>query len=162
MANRTAYTAQIHDAATVYHLDPDLFEALVICESAGHADAFRFEPQYAIRYHMAEKFPLWPVRATAASYGLTQIMFPTVVEFGYTGPPEGLFEPRLNLDYGGRYLHACLEWAIQVTAPPPEQQLSALAAYNGGRNSAQRPPRPKNIAYALRIREIMATLAPMA
>ena len=163
--SRTAYTAQIQKAAADHDLDADLFEALVLTESSGHADAFRFEPQYAQRYHIAEHpvYKQWPVRAVAASYGLTQIMVPTAYELGWRDPePEYLFIPEVNLYWGGVYLKACFDWTLRWPAASESSRvISALAAYNGGRNSANTPlqTHPRNAAYAAKVLHTATTLA---
>lgn len=155
MATRTAYTALIQQAAAHYGVDPTLLEALVLVESAGHADAFRFEPQYALRYHVAERFPQWPVRAVAASYGLCQIMYPTALALGYdpTIEPEQLFVPVTNLHYGAAQLRRCVDWAAGFGQSEALTLQAALCGYNGGCNSHTSPlnPRPSNIGYAVRV-----------
>ena len=158
---RTAYTAVIETAATAWELDPHLLEALVIAESAGHADAFRFEPLYAQRYRVAERYPQWPVRAVAASYGLCQLMFLTAKGLGYVGEPEGLFLPSLNISLGAQYLRACWDWATTFGQPDPVTLQAALCSYNGGRNSNTSPmnPRPSNITYAVKVLKIASDLA---
>ena len=162
MISSTPYTILIQQTADTYGLDADLVEALVICESAGHADAFRFEPQYAHRYRIATKYPKWPVRAIASSYGLMQIMGPTAFDLGFKGEPEELFLPTINLHWGGKYLKACFDWAATFKAPEADTVRGALCGYNGGRNSSTSPlnPRPSNIAYAQRVIATAKELAP--
>ena len=154
MRNKTAYTTQIASIATQFALDPLLCEALVLCESAGRADAFRFEPQFAIRYKIAQKYPQWPVRSVAASYGLTQIMCSTAYELGWRDAcPEYLFIPEVNLYWGAYYLRSCFDWARGFNAPESDTLRGALCAYNGGRNSNTSPlnPRPSNVAYSVKV-----------
>ena len=161
-STRTAYTSLIISTAELHQLDPNLFEALVLTESAGRADAFRFEPQFAQRYKIAEKYPQWPVRSVAASYGLTQVMCSTAYELGWRDAcPEYLFIPEVNLYWGGLYLHECLVWAAGFKAPEADTLRGALCAYNGGRNSHTSPlnPRPFNIAYAAKVLSIVKELA---
>ena len=43
---RTRYFPEIVKAATDYKLDPILVEAVVVQESSGNADSFRFEPMF--------------------------------------------------------------------------------------------------------------------
>ena len=162
---RTAYTNLIQKAATDHQLDPDLFEGLVWVESGGRADAFRYEAQYAQRYHIADHpiYKQWPVRAVAASYGLAQIMVPTAYELGWRDPtPEYLFIPEVNLYWGASNLAACLHWADRWPQVPAQTRLiAALAAYNGGRNSANSPllATPRNAAYALRVLAAAKTIS---
>ena len=161
MVARTAYRPQIGTACPQFELNPDLVEALILVESAGHADAFRFEPQYAVRYKIAQKFPTWPVRATASSYGLMQIMFPTAHQLGFRGEPEELFLPTTNLHWGCAYLKTCFDWAAAFRAAEADTLRGALCAYNGGRNSLTSPlnPRPPNAAYHHKVLAIARELA---
>ena len=141
-------------------LDPALVAALILVESGGRADAFRFEPQYAQRYRITAHpiYKQWPVRAVASSYSLMQIMFPTAYELGFRGEPEALFLPTTNLHWGCKNLQACFEWAASFHQSDARTLQGALCGYNGGRNSSTSPmnPRPPNIAYA---GKVLSTLA---
>jgi soluble lytic murein transglycosylase-like protein len=141
----TAYRAEIETAAKAQALDPDLVEALVLVESAGRTTAYRYEPNFFIKY-MAGR-PEWkdlnPERVSA-SYGLMQVLFVVAVEVGYTArDPEHLFVPSIGLEYGCRKLAQLLTWSDgNVT--------QALAAYNGGRGGNGKPPF-RNQVYADRV-----------
>ena len=162
---RTPYHPLILKAAQEAEIDGDLFAALVWVESSGRADAFRFEEIYAKRYKIAEHpiYKQWPVRAVASSYGLTQIMVPTAYELGWRDPtPEYLFIPEVNLYWGAAYLRACVDWANQWTkASEASRVISALSAYNGGRNSANTPLQrsPRNGAYAAKVLQTARAMA---
>ena len=124
----TEYPAEIAAAAKPYGLDPDLLEALVIVESSGRADAFRYEPGYYARY-LANN-PAYEgknPRRVASSYGLCQVMYPTALQYGFRrdAEPEMLFLPGVNLDLGARILSNLL-------ARYGGNVESALQAYNGG------------------------------
>jgi len=131
----TAYRAEIETAAKAHALDPDLVEALVLVESAGQTHAYRYEPNFWVKYMAAR--PEWKgqnPKRVSASYGLMQVMFVVAVEVGYTArDPEHLFVPSIGLEYGCRKLAELLRWS-QGDVP------QALAAYNGGRGgNATRP-----------------------
>ncbi len=112
--------------ASVYGLRTDLLSAQIVAESAGQPDAFRWEPEFYDRYihgkpHVAgARFgPL-----AACSYGLLQILLETALEHGFEGRPEDLFVPRVGLNWGAKYLAACL-------AVTGGDYRKALGRYNG-------------------------------
>lgn len=147
------YRADIEAAAAAADLDPALVAGVVLAESGGLTHAYRYEPGFWKRYKLAEQ-PAYRdqnPRRWAASYGLLQILGTTARELGHAGSPEALFEPSCGLRWGCAYLRACLEWAQKFEAPDRDTLISALAAYNGGRSSAQKPPSPRNAPYALRV-----------
>jgi len=124
----TPYRREIQGAAHEHGLDPNLVEAVVICESAGRTDAFRFEPAFYARY--LQDRPEWQKqnpRRVASSYGLMQVMYTTAVDNGFTyDAPEYLFIPTVGLDMGCAILADLMEWS-------DGDVLKALAAYNGGK-----------------------------
>jgi soluble lytic murein transglycosylase-like protein len=127
------YRAEIEAAATVYGLEPDLVEAVVFTESAGLANAYRYEPEFW-RFHMEDK-PKWSgknPRRVSASYGLMQPLYVVAVELGYVGPPEGLFVPEVSLEFGCRKLAELMKWAGGNVD-------QALAGYNGGKGNWKAP-----------------------
>lgn len=150
---RTYYWKEITAAATKHRLDPILVEAVVVRESAGNADAFRFErdlwnrllkpqPQYT------KKNP----RRASSSYGLMQVLFCVAVDRGFSIDlhPELLFVPETSLEYGCRQLRYLTDRMTEKfpSASPTERTLAILASYNGG---FQGPTalRPRNKEYAL-------------
>ena len=160
------YRPLIEAVATQHGLPPLLVAAVAQRESAFKADAFRHEPQFWVRYMKSspQYHHLHP-RRYASSYGLMQPMWVVAVEEGLdqARPPEVLFVPEESLEYGCRRLRKCLDWAKQfVGASEKEALLSGLAAYNGGRNAANKPPNPRNIAYALRVWQHMIELGKVA
>ena len=68
------YRAEVVTIAAKYGLDPDLVTAVCLVESDGMTHAYRYEPQFFLRY-MA-KDPKWkdavPERVSA-SFGLMQV-----------------------------------------------------------------------------------------
>lgn len=144
---RTDYRAMIETFAPMYGLDPDVVEALVLVESSGNTDAFRYEPEFYDRY-LKDKEPWthWNRRRISSSYGLCQVMAPVAYELGLTGPPERLFIPEVGLEYGCKKLAAELRWANGDLG-------KALAAYNAGRGNFKSAA---GKAYAARV---LTTLA---
>lgn len=157
------YREQIFHAANAAGLDPWLVEAIVWQESRSHADAFRYEPKFWLRY-MA-KSPqykqLSPPRRYSSSYGLMQIMWVVAKELGYLAEPEGLFIPSTNLVWGCRKLKQLTAWGNGYPGVPLEdRKLAVLASYNGGTggNTPGTPLRPDNYQYAQRVLATQAEL----
>jgi soluble lytic murein transglycosylase-like protein len=146
---RSPYREEIRRAAWKHGLDPLLVEAIVWQESAGRADAFRFEPAYYDRYVAGKpEWATWEPRRVASSYGLMQIMYLTALAHEWSGPPEGLFDIPTNLDIGCRILRRLLEtFKFDV--------LKGLAAYNGGPGGVTRP---LPLRYAREVRDRYARL----
>lgn len=157
---RFFYRAEVATFADRHGLDADLVTALCMHEGwdgrqpagqqHGVAHAFRFEPQFWLRY-MAHK-PEWdgavPMRVSS-SYGLMQVMYATALDVGYPrkDAPEGLFVPTINLEYGCRILRDRFDWA-------GGDEAAALAAYNGGktRDNAPGVAQKRNGSYVEAIR----------
>lgn len=141
---KSPYRALIVPAATRHGLDPILVEAVIWQESAGQADAFRFEPAFWERYCKEDpRFTGEEPRRISSSYGLMQIMYPTALDHGYIGPPEGLFDLQINIDLGCLILYRLSQrWEGDL--------IKILASYNGGVGGVDRPgPR----AYAIRVKD---------
>lgn len=138
----TAYRPEIIAAARTAGIDADLLEALVLTESSGKADAFRFEPEFWDRYCANNAAYSGQVpRRVASSYGLCQVMYPTAQAYGFSAQPEYLFLPNVNLEIGARILRDLLDWAKQDVS-------KALQAYNGGKGNVGKP---QPTAYAQRV-----------
>lgn len=150
----TRYWKEIVEAAAVEKLDPLLVESVVVQESGGNTDAFRFERQFYNRYLKAHKlYQGQNPRRISSSYGLMQLMLPVAHERGYdpTHPPEMLFIPEIGLRWGCRHLAYLKEWAdTGWPQVPVEQRIRAtLASYNGGRGSNKPTDTPlRNRSYA--------------
>lgn len=159
---RTRYWDQIQTAARESALDPILVEAVVVQESAGNTDAFRFEPNFYNRYIKPKGlFSGQNPRRVSSSYGLMQLMYPVAVELGYTGSPEGLFLPDNGLRWGCRKLQALTAWAATFPLATPAQRTSAiLASYNGGMgdNKPTQSIPLRNQAYATQVLAKLAVL----
>lgn len=109
----------IFDAAGRHAVDPALIKAVMKAESNFNSRAFRREP--FVRH----------LNGPDASYGLMQTLFTTARELGYSGAPEGLFNPETSIEFGTRYLKRQL---IRYNGDPEK----AISAYNAG--SARRLP----------------------
>lgn len=159
MAGRTAYTALIKEYAEKHGVDADLMEALVITESGGKADAFRWEPVFWERYQLVKKpeYAKEIPRRWSSSYGLCQIMGVVAKEMGFDSPdPEQLFIPSVNLDYGCAKLRSLFDWAQEFKVSDFQQTRAALAAYNGGKGGNRPTDTPlRNGRYA----DVVAALA---
>lgn len=154
----------IRNVATVFGLDPYLVAAVVWQESEFNADAFRHEPNFWNRYLKSNpQYRHLNPRRVSSSYGLMQVMYPLVHEDELLDndalPPEHLFVPEFGLRSGCNHLVKCKKWAAANGAGLPESKIteSALAAYNGGRSSDNRPTSPvlRNGRYA---REVIQKL----
>jgi soluble lytic murein transglycosylase-like protein len=122
----TPYRALIEQTAAPLKLDPNLVEAVVVAESNGCTDAFRFEPAFYATYLKGKpEWQAWNPRRISSSYGLMQVMFPTAKQYGFGDLPELLFLPDVGLKYGCQHLAKMLAWA-------DGDVRKALAAYNGG------------------------------
>src|SRR4051812_21340207 len=131
----TDYRAEIESIASGMRLDPDVVEAIVLTESNGQTDGFRYEPGFFLRYLKGD--PKWDganPRRISSSYGLMQIMYPVALEHGFNeNAPEYLFIPTIGLFWGCTHLRSLLEWSKLDLA-------QALAAYNGGKGGNAAPP----------------------
>lgn len=166
MALRTRYKAEIDVAASKWGLDPVLVEAMVVQESAGNTDAFRFEPDFWNRYLKGNpKYRHLNPRRVSSSYGLMQVMYCRILEDKIADndawEPELLFIPANGLDIGCGFFAELLAWAkgLEPIVLPKgthcTHELIALAAYNGGRggNDPRKNWPLRNGKYA---REVLA------
>lgn len=154
MSSRTSYSPLISATANAHGLDPNFVEAVVIQESSGATDAFRFEPKFYARY--LAKNPAYAgqnPRRISSSYGLMQVMYVVAKELGFAGEPEELFVPMVGLEWGCRRLAVLMTWA-------KGDLLSVAAAYNGGRadNEPGHQPMLRNEVYGRHVLTIMKGL----
>ena len=128
----------LQSIANLYGWPLDLLRAQVWVESSDDPFAFRYEPAYFERYIVGHpEVPGTPYGPLAAcSYGLLQILLETALELGYTDRPERLFEPRVGLAWGTKYLLHC-------RTQTGGDLHAALARYNG--------TGPAALAYADRV-----------
>ena len=145
----TPYRALIEQIAPVYGLDPNLVEAVVIAESNGYTDAFRYEPEFFDRYLKAKaEWSGWNPRRASSSYGLMQCMFSTAKEHGFDDLPEILFIPEMGLKFGCLHLSAMIKKC-------GGNVREALASYNGGYGN-RHGDRPQK--YAARVLKLYASV----
>jgi hypothetical protein len=105
------YDEIIWTAARARGLDPLLVKAVIAKESSFNAGAYRAEP-----------------RINDASRGLMQVLYGTARDLGYTGVPDGLFDPAISIEYGTRYL-ARQQTRYQSSS---RKLTDMIAAYNAG------------------------------
>lgn len=116
-ANEDKYNGIISDISAQYRVPVALIKAIIGQESGFSERAYRDEPQIQ-----------------DGSRGLMQILLGTARTLGYTGQPDGLYDPTTNITLGTRFLADLLNnaashgWNID----------SAVSSYNAG-NSADRP-----------------------
>lgn len=163
MALRTRYGAEITAAAAKWGLDPLLVEAIVVQESGGNTDAFRFEPNFWNRYLKGNpKYRSLNPRRVSSSYGLMQVMYCRVLEDKIadndTWQPELLFIPENGLDIGCHLLADLLQWAKEQTQDLQLAVMAALAAYNGGKGG-NRPEKDSPLRNGKYARDVLAKLA---
>jgi soluble lytic murein transglycosylase-like protein len=163
MALRTRYGAEIKAAAVKWGLDPLLVEAVVVQESGGNTDAFRFEPNFWNRYLKGNpRYRSLNPRRVSSSYGLMQVMYCRILEDKISDndawQPELLFIPENGLDIGCNLLAELLQWANGKTEDPQLALQAAVASYNGGKggNDPSKDTPLRNGKYA---REVLAKWA---
>lgn len=116
----------ILQVSELYDLRPDLLAAQVYAESAGDPWAFRYEHEYFERYvkdrPTVAGYKYGPL--AACSFGLMQVLLETALEHGFDGQPQQLFDERVGLTFGAKYLRYCLN-------ATGGEYRRALARYNG-------------------------------
>lgn len=162
---RTRYKKEIDSAAAKWGLDTLLVEAVVVQESGGNTDAFRFEPDFWNRYlKQNPRYRGLNPRRVSSSYGLMQVMYCRVLEDKIADndawAPELLFVPENGLDVGCGLLYELLQWANGLPATPGiSVEEKALAAYNGGRGGNDGRTLPlRNGKYAREVLQKRALL----
>lgn len=159
---RFAYRAEVEQAAAQYRLDPDLVQAMCLVESSGNTRAYRYEPNFWLRYMAPD--PKWKYaepRTVSASYGLMQVMYLVALEFGFPpmDPPDQLYIPAIGLDYGCKVLAERMAWVAKA-APDVSADTrlrAALASYNGGKGGNAADHRPdRNAHYAIKVLKMLA------
>lgn len=124
----------VRQVAGVYRLPETLLAAQISVESGGDPNAFRYEPAYFERYILEKAVKGSKYGPLAAcSYGLLQILLETALEIGFDDKPERLFEPRIGLSWGAKYLR----YLWDGLGGEESSFRSALARYNGRGAAAQ-------------------------
>jgi soluble lytic murein transglycosylase-like protein len=107
-SRENSYDTIVNAEAAAQGVPPALIKAVIGQESAFVPNATRAEPQIG-----------------DASTGLMQLLAKTAKALGYTGTPQGLFDPATNIHYGTKLLSENL---ARVSGDIPR----AVSAYNGG------------------------------
>jgi soluble lytic murein transglycosylase-like protein len=108
----STYGDEINAAAQQYSVDPNDIAAVIQTESSGDPNAFRAEPKYP-----------------PGSYGLMQLLYTTAQSLGYTGTPDGLYDPATNIMLGTQLLS-------QLQAKYGDDKAAIYSAYNSGSGTA--------------------------
>jgi soluble lytic murein transglycosylase-like protein len=106
------YGDVINTAAEQYAVDANDIAAVIQTESSGDPNAFRAEPKYP-----------------PGSYGLMQLLYTTAQGLGYTGAPEGLYDPQTNIMLGTQLL-------AELQAKYGSDKAAIYSAYNSGSGTA--------------------------
>ena len=165
MPLRTRYKTDIDTAAAKWGLDPLLVEAVVVRESGGNTDAFRFEPDFWNRYLKTNpKYRGLNPRRVSSSYGLMLVMYGRILGDTIADPsawePELLFIPENGLGIGCKLLAQLMQWAEALPATPGATSTEkALAAYTGGKGGNDGRTLPlRNGKYARDVLSILSIL----
>lgn len=116
-ARERDFDREIADAARDYRVPVPMLKAIIAAESAFNPRAYRFEK------HLND-----------ASYGLMQLLYKTARSLGYTGQPDGLYDPRTNIRLGAAYIADNLRTA----AGNGHSMEAAISAYNAGFSAVRR------------------------
>lgn len=142
-----AYSKFIFEEADLFNVSPELVAALVLQESDGIEDAFRFEKGFKAKYldskSCAKLGGHWPHFASPAfteeqervlrscSFGLCQIMGQVAREYGFKHDNLfDLFVPETNIHFGVMKLATEIDKARFAGSKRPE--WDGLLGYNGG------------------------------
>lgn len=120
--------------AKEFGVERELLKAIGVVESNLKPNAYRFEPKYWERY--MKDNPEWKDRdpkEVSSSYGIMQIMYPTAVAAGFTGPPEELFNPVISIRLGAKLFMSWYNEALKLKGCKAWPTEIALARYNGGK-----------------------------
>ena len=104
----------------------NLIKGIMYCESYMVYNTNRYEPQLKtnIRYVMSIPEEHRSNNLSYTSLGLMQLLPGTAYWLGYTGPPEGLYDPEINIYYGTKFLLILIRLY--------RYQKPVISAYNGG------------------------------
>jgi soluble lytic murein transglycosylase-like protein len=103
------FDTEIAASAQLYNVPETWVRAVIDTESSWRPMAYRAEPQIS-----------------DASYGLMQLLTRTAKGLGYTGAPEGLYDPATNIDLGTKLLG-------QLRRSYGDDFRRVYSAYNSGK-----------------------------
>lgn len=151
----TDFDPEITIAARTHGLDSDLVTAVVMQESSGRTNAYRYEPGVWNWFKGNPRANGLNKYRAAASYGLMQCLYATATDYGFATEPEYLFLPKVGLDMGCRHLAAMLKRHKTLAL--------ALEAYNGGSGNANGKGTDADYAVEvlMRLHNIRATRPPV-
>jgi len=101
------YEQEIQSASSKYGIPVEIIKAIIQVESSWNRNAYRAE-----------------LKINDASWGLMQVLYRTAQWLGYSGPPEGLYDPATNINLGTKYLK--YQWDRYGN------WVDVFAAYNAG------------------------------
>ena len=110
-ANENKYDKELWQASQNEKVPMSVLKGFFALESAFDAKSYRAET-----YTDASK--------NDASYGLAQVLYRTARGMGYTGQPDGLFDPYTSAKYGAKF--------IVILHKKYPSLLDVIAAYNMG------------------------------
>jgi soluble lytic murein transglycosylase-like protein len=102
------FDSLVNYSAMKWNVPPDWIQAVILTESSGNPNAYRAEPAI-----------------NDASYGLMQLLYSTAQSLGYTGSPDGLYDPGVNIDLGTKLLS-------QLREKYGDDVQAVYSAYNSG------------------------------
>ena len=141
-------------AAKKYKLDKIFLKSIAIVESSLDPRAYRYEPKFWDRYLADHNF--WKTKdpkEVSASYGLMQIMYVVAHELGFTGKPEDLYNPMINVMLAAKLLKKHFDYMKENPKPDYWPFELALAWYNGGRgNNPDETGRLRNPEYLKKVK----------
>ena len=106
------YDDLIQQASLAYSVPAAWIKAVIQTESSWDAKAYRAEPQIQ-----------------DGSYGLMQLLYKTAQGLGYNGAPNGLYDPKVNIDLGSKLLG-------QLRQRYGDDFRNIYSAYNSGNSNA--------------------------
>ena len=110
-------------------IDPDLIEAIVMTESSGRPDAFRYEPNFYAKYVREGDYPKVQHKELSTSWGLMQVMGLVAWEMGLKKDIAlTLCTIEGGLKYGIRHLKRFMDKYEKAGGDGND----AIAAYNAG------------------------------
>lgn len=142
-----AFSQFIFDEAELFDVPPDIVAGIILVESSGEQNAFRWEQGFFDRYLNGKSRERlgghWPDTQTtdifeeqertlrACSFGLMQVLGQVAREFGFShNNLFDLYDPKINIHFGVMKFAAEVARAKERKVTDPI--TTALLKYNGG------------------------------